>query len=137
MPAHAVALEDRQQLALGRRDPGEQAAGALVPDFRLGQAVERAAQIVRDREQILGETGDRIFGGVLALALGAAAGVLGLGQRPQQPVLVVGELGFERRHLLLGGELGRRHRHCCWRGPRLTDAISRSSPVSSIIHPIR
>ena len=40
--------------------------------------------------------------GVLAFALSPAAGVLGLGKRPQQPLLVVRELGFERRHPLLG-----------------------------------
>src|SRR5207244_666593 len=90
-----VALEGGQQFALGRRDTFEQAFRARVQDLRFRHAVERAAQIVDRREQVAGKVADRVFLSVLALALGAAADVLGLGERPQQPVLGVGELGLE------------------------------------------
>ena len=82
--------------------PSSRLLRARILDLRLRHAVERAAQIVDRRQQILGEIADRVFLRVLALALGAAAHVLGLGQRPQQPVLGFGELGLERRQPLLG-----------------------------------
>ena len=78
----------------------------LVPDLRPGQTLERAVKIVRGRKQVLGKACDRVFGCVLALALRPAARVFGLGQSSQKPLLVVCELGFERRQPFLGRKLG-------------------------------
>ncbi len=53
-------------------------------------------QVVADLEHIAGEIGDGVFGGVLALALGAPAHILRLGQGAQQLVL-------QLRRFLAGG----------------------------------
>src|SRR5581483_8255889 len=94
--ADAVAFEGGEQLALGRRDPFDEAARLLVLDLAGGYAVERAAQIVGRGEQVAGKTGDGVALRLRALALAAAPGVLGLGERAQQAVLALVELGFER-----------------------------------------
>ena len=47
---HAVTLERGQQFALSRCDPVEQAARAIILGLGLRQAVERAPQIVGDRQ---------------------------------------------------------------------------------------
>ncbi len=61
----------------------------------VGRAFERAAQIVRDAQKVLGEIRRGIAQRVLAFALGAAAHVLGLGQRAQQPILGIGEFRLD------------------------------------------
>ena len=64
--------------------PGEEALGAVVLGASAsGKLVECAPQIVGDRKQPLGKPRDAVFLGVDALALGAAADVLGLGERAQ------------------------------------------------------
>ena len=59
-------------------------------------AVERAVEIVVDRKQVAREAGRAVDLGVAAIALGALADVLGVGQRAQQPVLELGDLGAQR-----------------------------------------
>src|SRR6516164_164545 len=88
-------LENAQEFALRRRDPSEKAARAVILGLRLGQAFERAVQVICGREQVLGKAGDRISRRIFALALGAAAHILGLGERAQQAVLLLGELSLE------------------------------------------
>jgi len=104
----AVPLEYRKQLALGRLDTSDEAARALVLDLGLGQTVERSAQVVGHRKQLLRKAGNRILQRVLAFALGAASDIFGLGQRSQQLILVLGELRLERRDTFFGRRLGRR-----------------------------
>src|SRR6202035_5458044 len=65
----AVPFKDRKEFTLGRLDAGQKAARARIRGLRLWQAVERSAQIVGYGEQLLGEAGNRIFRGILALAL--------------------------------------------------------------------
>ena len=66
----------------------------------VGHRVERAVEVVVDRQQVAGEAGRAVELGVAAVALGALADVLDVGERPQQPVLEVGDLGAERRGLV-------------------------------------
>src|SRR6266568_2111427 len=47
--ADTVTLEDTQELALGGRDPGEEAARSFVLDLRFRQALERPSEIVGGR----------------------------------------------------------------------------------------
>src|SRR5260370_2801554 len=90
-----VALEDAQQFALCRRNPGKETARTFVFRLRCRQALQRPAQVVGRREQVLGKTGDRIFRGIVALTLRAAAHVLGLSERAQQAILILGQFSLE------------------------------------------
>ena len=78
--------------------PGAAARTASV------DVVERPLEVVVDRQEVAGEAGGAVELGVAAVALGALAGVLGVGERPQQPVLEVGDLGLAApRARRLGG----------------------------------
>ena len=72
---------------------------------RVGDGAERAVEVVVDRQEVAGEPGRAIDLGVAAVALGALADVLDVGERPEQPVLQVGDLGAQRRRLVGGGRL--------------------------------
>ena len=65
------------------------------------------AEIVGDAQNLAGEVGHRVFGQVRLFALGPAADVLGLGQRPQQLILQRSDIGEK---LLVG-----RRRIARWR----------------------
>ena len=100
--ADAVALEGGEQLTLGDLDPRDQPGEGLIATMLIAQAVEGAAQVIGHRQQIAGEPADRVFGGVLALALSAAAQILGLGHGAQQAVLGVVEIGAQALHRVFG-----------------------------------
>ena len=74
--------------------------GAAARDG-VGDGVEGAVEVVVDRQQVAGEAGGAVELGVAAVALGALADVLDVGERAQQPVLEVGDLGPERGGLVL------------------------------------
>ncbi len=59
-------------------------------------------QIVDHRQQVFGKAADRVFLGVVAFALQAAAHVLGFGKRAQQTVLGIGQLRLDHCQALLG-----------------------------------
>jgi len=59
------------------------------------QGGQGPAEVVGDRQDVLGETLDAELALALDILLGATAHVLGLGQRTQQLVLQVGLLGLE------------------------------------------
>ena len=104
-----VLLEGVEQVALGELDALDQARRRGA--HRVGDVVERAVEVVVDRQQVAGEAGGAVDLGVAAVALGALADVLDVGERPEQPVLELGDLGAERRRLValggLGGDLAR------------------------------
>src|SRR5262249_33892920 len=56
-----MSFKDREELALGRLDAGQEAARARVLGLGFGEAIERPPQIVSNRKQLLGEAGNRIF----------------------------------------------------------------------------
>ena len=93
-----VLLEGGEQVALGQLDALDQPGRGGA--HRVGDGVERAVEVVVDRQQVAGEAGRAVELGVAAVALGALADVLDVGERPQQPVLEVGDLGAERRRLV-------------------------------------
>jgi hypothetical protein len=88
-----VLLEGREKRALGQFDALEQAGGGGAR--LVGRAVERAGEAVVDGQQVAGEAGGAVDLGVAAIALGALADVLGVGERAEQAVLQLGGLGAE------------------------------------------
>ena len=100
-----VLLEGADQVALGELDALDQPRRGGAG--RVGDVVERPVEIVVDRQEVAGEAGRAVDLGVAAVALGALADVLDVGQRPQQPVLELGDLGPQRLGLVgLGRGLG-------------------------------
>ena len=85
-------------------------------------ALERPAQIVVDLEEFAREARDGVFAGLVDLARRAAPQVLDLGHRAQHLVLGIGELGLERRHMILGR---RRRLGCVGRGFGRIVAVAR------------
>ena len=88
------------QLALGELDAVEQRLHAgirLVADLVV-ERLHGAVHVVGDREDVAREIRHAIDARIRDLALGAAAQILHLGERAQQPVLQVGRLLGERRH---------------------------------------
>ena len=103
----AATIERGEELAFRRFDADQKIFQRFVLLALLCRnCLDRAAQVVGDRHQILGEAADGVLRGVLPLALGAAADVLGLGQGTQKLVLEAGYFGFQRRDLLSGGTFG-------------------------------
>ncbi len=104
----AVIGQGRHELALGRLDAVDHAANLGIGGVahRLGQMGEGAGEIVGDAQHVAGKAADRELLGVLALALAAAADVLGLGQRAQHPVLEVDVLRVQRRDDVGGMRFG-------------------------------
>ena len=91
----AVARQRRLQLALGQLDAAGQSIEARVRRPRvLVHAVQRPAQVVRNRQDVAGEAADGILAGVVAIAGGDAADVLRFRQRPLPLFAQLGDLGF-------------------------------------------
>ena len=88
-----------------------QAPGRAGARFRRHR-VDGAAEIVGDGEHVAGEGGDRILARIGDLALGALAEVLHLGERAQQLVLEVGDLGLRAPRHARRRAPGRRRRGC-------------------------
>ena len=106
-PLHAVLFEHIDQLALGQLDAIEQRLEAFVG---LGAQLvverrHRPVHVVGNAQDVAGEAGDAVHPRIGDLALGALSHVVHVGQRPQQPILGVGQLAVER-----GGRLRRRDR---------------------------
>ncbi len=96
----AVALQHVQKLALGDLDPVEEALQRRVLGGGIGgNVLDRAAEVVADREHVAGEIGNGVTRRIGLLALGAAAKVLHVGERAQQAVAHIGILGDERLDL--------------------------------------
>ena len=97
---HAVLFQHLQQLALGQLDAVEQRLDGRVRGLaQLGvERLQRAVHVVGDRQHVARERRDAVLAHVGDLALGALAQVLHLGQRAQQPVLVLGVLARQRLH---------------------------------------
>ncbi len=100
---HVVPLQDRVQFLLGQLYARQQGLQPLVARTVVRRrAFDRAAEIVGDGEQVPKQGDGGVLGHVGALALGAAARVLGLGQGPQELVLELRHLALERRDPVFG-----------------------------------
>ena len=100
--------EGLKQLPAGQLDAFDQRRGALAR--RVVRRAQRPVEIVADLDDVAGQAGPAIGLGILAVALGALADVLGFGERAHQLVaqrVALGDDGVE-----LGadriGRLGRR-----------------------------
>ena len=95
-PGDAVALQHRLQLALGGLHAGHDVAHRRIERAAIGRkGRERTAEIVGDRQHVLGETLDAELLRALGLLLAAAANVLALGDGAQIAVVQLGLLGLE------------------------------------------
>jgi hypothetical protein len=101
VPRHAVTLEDTQELTLDELHPHDHAPGVVAGS----SGGKRTVQVVEHRHQIAQERLVRVAGVVLLLPLRAAAHVVHLGQRAEQPVLLLVELPLELRQLVLNRRL--------------------------------
>ena len=107
----AVLFQRADQRALGHLDAVDE-AGQTTLAIGLGfgrHGFQRAAQIVGDRQDLAGKAGHRVGARILDLALGPPAQVLHVGGQPQQAILDVGVLGFQRGDALgigAGGGIG-------------------------------
>jgi hypothetical protein len=112
--SNAVALEDAHQILLRQLDAADQRverrfglAGGVV------DGIERAPQVVGDRQQVAGKCADRVLAGFFPVALGAAPGILHFRQGAQILVLEADEFGLGLgqqlggRLLIRGGQLAR------------------------------
>ena len=79
--------------------PGRRAA------HRVGDVAERPVEVVVHRQEVARQARGAIDLGVAAVALGALADVLHVGERAEQAVLEVGHLGAQRRGLVLARRL--------------------------------
>ncbi len=84
----AITFEHGEQLAFGHLDAaGQRIEGRIGGTSRRIDAGQRPLQVVGDGEQIAGERGNGVLARLLAVALGAAADVFRLGERPQPLIL--------------------------------------------------
>ena len=95
----AMAFQHRLQLALGGLHAHDHVAQRRVDRVGIvGQHREGPAQIVGNRQDVLGKTLDPELALAFDVLLGAAAHVLRLGQSAQELVLQLGLLGLQLLH---------------------------------------
>jgi len=88
--------QDRLKLALRRLHADQDVAqGGIDPLEIARQGRQRTAEIVGDRQHVLGEPLDAELAFLLDILLGTAAHVLRFGNRPQMLVLKIRILGLE------------------------------------------
>ena len=101
----AVAVEGGLQLLLGHLNADDEVFHrSLVGVGR--RSVQGARQVVGHAQQVAGELLDGVGARVIGLALGPAAGVLGLGGVAQHLFLEAGGLGAQGLHLVRHGRRG-------------------------------
>jgi hypothetical protein len=91
---NAEAIQNLCQNTFGGRNALYQSAS--FPCLCIGRAgVDGTAQIVEHLQQLAGKVRDRVLLGVLLAPFALTPRILGLGQRPHQPVAQRSDFGFE------------------------------------------